>query len=81
VKHQETTYQVMLGNNEQGRYLLLEHLVKDETKPRGYPYRSLPYPRERAQSGKGLLHFETFEQVTAFFEEQIRKWEGIQHEH
>jgi hypothetical protein len=81
VKYQETTYQVMLGINEQGRYLLLEHLVKDDTKPHGYPYRSLPYLRERAQSGKGLLQFETFEQVKVFLNEQIRTWEGIQHEH
>jgi len=35
VKYQKTTYRVMLGINEQGRYELLEHHVKDETKPHG----------------------------------------------
>ncbi len=80
VKHQRTTYQVMLGINEQGHYVLLEHLVEDETLPRGYPYRSLPYLWECMHSGKGLLQFETFEQAMAFVEEQIHTWEDTQHE-
>lgn len=80
VKHRETIYQVMLGINEQGRYDLLEHLVKDETLPHGYPYRPLPYLGERMQSGKGLFAFEAFGQAVDFVEEQIHKWESTQHD-
>lgn len=78
VKHQETTYRVMLGINELGHYDLLEHLVKDETLPHGYPYRPLPYLEERWKSGEGLFQFETIEQVIAFVEEQVHEWEDTQ---
>lgn len=80
VKHQGTTYRVMLGINEQSHYVLLEHLVKDETLPHGYPYRTLPYLGIRMQSGEGLFQFDTFEQAKGFVEEQIHKWEDTQQE-
>ena len=68
------------GINEQSHYVLLEHLVKDETLPHGYPYRTLPYLGKRMQSGEGLFQFDTFEQAKGFVEEQIHTWEDTQQE-
>ena len=75
VTYGESIYRVMLGINESGHCELLEHLMKDETLPRAYPYRVLPYIWERAKSEEALFRFETIEQAMAFVEAQLQTWE------
>jgi hypothetical protein len=76
VKHGRFTYRVMLGINERGTCELLEHHVHEVTALRIYPYRLLPYIRERYSRGEGPEEFATKEEAISHVEHQIHLWEA-----
>jgi hypothetical protein len=80
VTHGAATDRVMLGIDEAGHCLLLEHLVEDPGAPRLYPYRQLPYVLERYERGEGARQFASVEEAMAYVEQQIRVRDAAQHQ-